>query len=446
MQTVDLFCGCGGLSQGLMDAGYTIRMGIDYDEHILDTYRLNFDHLVVNHDLHDWKSAVDLIRENVPDCNVIVGSPPCTEFSRAGNQIEAEIASLTVSFANIVVSIIPDFFIMENVPDVFQSQSFSTAVSILTAHGYSMTSVVKDARYTGVPQNRRRFFLIGCASTSNNKNILRDIFHDAQEKENLIGVKQYCKNIGLDCPNFLYFFPRNKFQAQVVDSNFPYPTMRSTNGVCMNKNPLTPGYVRRPNDAAELTEAATISIPLASAISSFPPGFRWPDNRKYVGIQLGNCVPPGLARWIGDLVARHMTCVDTIPNDLGTFIMKPTRKITKKISHCQFFFEKILENGGDPRHSSIHIRQLTNSRVADGAFRNADICENPCEINYEIGSSQEIDAAAFLTMGFELKPGWTFVIKERICQTSRIDDLFVLVPGQSVPFRGKSMLIKNNLL
>ncbi len=448
MQTVDLFCGCGGFSQGLMDAGYDIKMGIDYDETILETYRSNFNHTALKHDLHDWKKAVKLINENVPNCNVIVGSPPCTEFSRAGQQLESEIASLTVCFAKIVVSILPSFFIMENVPDVFQSNSLSEAVSILMEYGYSVTSVVKDARYTGVPQNRRRFFMIGCASTTKNHVILSEIFHEAKKNDEVIGVKAYCEKFGLDCPDFLYFFPRNKFQAQVVDSKFAYPTMRSTNGVCMNKNPLTPGYIKRPNDAAELVDATTISIPLASAISSFPLTFLWPDNRKYVGIQLGNCVPPGLSMWIGALVARHMEFVDIIPEDSGVWIMKPSEKTVKKTSHRAMFFDKILQNGADVNHSSIQIKQLENTRVnkVNGAFRNSDISDNPCEIYYEVGSVREIDEAAMYTMGFELKKGWTFLIKERICQKSRIDDLFVIVPGQKVPFRGKAMLVKNNLL
>lgn len=448
MQTVDLFCGCGGFSQGLTDAGYDVKMGIDYDKSILDTYRSNFSHAAVNHDLHDWRRAVELISENVPDCNVIVGSPPCTEFSRAGHQVESEIANLTVCFAKIVISIMPTFFIMENVPDVYQSNSLSEAVSILTEHGYSVTSLVKDARYTGVPQNRRRFFMIGCASTAKNSVILSSICQEAKKNEELVGVKAYCKKLGLDCPDFLYFFPRNKFQAQVVDSNFPYPTMRSTNGVCMTQNPLTPGYVKRPNDAAELASAETISIPLASAISSFPPNFSWPENRKYVGIQLGNCVPPGLSRWIGALVAKHMALVDTIPEDSGVWVMKPIEKVLQKISHREMFFAKILENGADANHTSIQIKGLENTRVntTNGAFRNSDIAEDPCEIYYEVGSVTEIDAAANYTMGFQLKHGWTFLIKERYCQRSRIDDLFVLVPGQKVPFRGKAMLVKNNLL
>ena len=450
MNTVDLFCGCGGFSQGLIDSGYNVKMGIDYDKTILETYRNNFKHAAVEHDLHDWKRAVELIKETVPDCNVIAGSPPCTEFSRAGQQLESEIASLTVCFANIVTSILPDFFIMENVPDVYQSNSLSEAVNILREYGYSVTSVVKDARYTGVPQNRRRFFMIGCASTAKNHAILSSICQGAKKNEEIIGVKQYCEKLGMDCPDFIYFFPRNKFQAQVVDSNFPYPTMRSTNGVCMNKNPRTLGYTKRPNDAAALDVAETISIPLASAISSFPPNFAWPENRKYVGIQIGNCVPPGLSKWIGALVAEHMSSgVDTIPEDNGLWVMKPTeKKVLQKTSHRKMFFDEILQNGADVNHEAIRINHLENTRVntADGAFRNSDIADYPCEIYYKVGSVTEIDAAAIFTINFELKKGWTFLIKERICQKSRIDDLFVLVPGQRVPFRGKAMLIKNNLL
>lgn len=128
--------------------------------------------------------------------------------------------------------------------------------------------------------------------------------------------------------------------------------------------------------------------------------------------------------------------------------MKPTEKVLKKTSHRKIFFDKILENGADVNHVAIRVKHLENTRVnaANGAFRNSDIADDPCEIYYDIGSVAEIDAAAVFTTGFELKKGWTFLIKERICQKTRNDDLFVLVPGQKVPFRGKAMLIKNNLL
>ena len=447
MKAVDLFCGCGGATQGYADAGIQVCLGLDYDEKILETYNENFHHPGVQHDLSDWRGAAKLIREHVPDCNVILGSPPCTEFSRAGKQIEGEIASLTVCYARIVTELLPDFFIMENVPDVAQSTSLRQAVDHLTEHGYSVVSIIKDARYCGVPQNRRRFFLIGCPATDNNETKLAQIVQEASHRQPTISVKDYCQAKGVDCPDFLYFFPRNKFQAQVVSTDQPYPTMRSTNGVCMNKNPMTENYVKRPNDAAGLDQAATLSIQLASAISSFPVTFRWPESRKDVGIQLGNCVPPGLARSVGTIVIRCLHHpIDTAPNKQGNWLLQKPKKQLQKTSHAEQFFQRIAEAGGQPG-TAIKIKQLTNTRNCDSAFCSNDIAPNPREIYYTIGDGDTIiDEAASTTMGFPLKHGWTFLIKERICQASRIDDLFVIVPGQPVPFRGKAMLIQNGLL
>lgn len=439
MQAVDLFCGCGGFTQGLLDAGFEIKLGIDYDDKILETYRLNFSHDAVKHNLHDWQGAVDMIRRVTPGCRVVVGSPPCTEFSRAGNQIEGNVADLTVNFARIVTSILPDFFIMENVPDVFHSNSLKKAVDIFNSYGYSICSIVKDARYTGVAQNRRRFFLVGCAATTKNHVFLSQIVKDSKANMPLIGVKEYCTEKNVECPDFLYFFPRNKFQAQVVSTKTSYPTLRSTNGVCMNKKPLvTTNLVKRPNDAADLENAVTMSIPIASAISSFPVDFKWPSGRKDVGIQLGNCVPPGLAEWIGRLVLKNMHLCDELPELDGSWILKPSCKVIKKVSHIEFFLKEIHDVGGDAKSPSIRLRWLVGKDEVSTPSR---------ELLYEIGSGEKaMDLAAERTIGFDLKPGWTFSIKERICQRSRIDDLFVTVPGQPVPFRGKAMLKKNGHL
>ena len=446
-QAVDLFCGCGGLTQGLTDAGFQIGLGIDHNCTILETYRRNFRHKAVQHDLTDWEEAVSIVRRELPGCNVVVGSPPCTEFSRAGKQMEGDIASLTVAFAKIVTSLLPDFFIMENVPDVATSSSLQNAINIFSDYGYSVVSIIRDARYCGVPQNRRRFFMIGCAATTSNEDKLLRLVRDASARSlPVVGVKEYCEARNLPCPDFLYFFPRNKFQAQVVSSEQPYPTMRSTNGVCMHANPQTKNYVRRPNDAADLAQAETISIELASAISSFPVHFQWPENRKDVGIQLGNCVPPGLAEWVGRLVLKALAGIETAPTQNGRWICKPQKKNQVKTSHIQVFKQLITELGASD--DKVQIKPIITNEKNDynGNFRSSDVASNPQELFYTVGTDPLLDEAAIKTLGFPMKKNWTFHIKERICQASRIDDMFVLVPGQIVPFRGKAMLTANGLL
>lgn len=86
LKVVDLFCGVGGLSRGFEDAGYEVVAAFDYWERAVETYRLNFSHPVFRFDLTDVEAATAQIRPFAPD--LIVGGPPCQEFSSAGKRSE----------------------------------------------------------------------------------------------------------------------------------------------------------------------------------------------------------------------------------------------------------------------------------------------------------------------------------------------------------------------
>ena len=96
--TVDLFCGCGGLTLGLENAGFNVVCGIDNWQETLDIYASNFTHDVKTIDLSDIEKSTRVIHTYTPD--VIVGGPPCQDFSQAGKRKEKERASLTVTFAH----------------------------------------------------------------------------------------------------------------------------------------------------------------------------------------------------------------------------------------------------------------------------------------------------------------------------------------------------------
>ena len=438
---VDLFCGCGGLSHGMELAGVSVALGIDKEETILETYRGNFSHPGVQLDLQNWEAAVECIGTQVPGCNVVVGSPPCTEFSRAGKQVEGSVASLTICFARIVSKVQPLFFVMENVPDVFHSRSFEEALRVLFGAGYSVASIVKDAQYCGVPQKRRRFFMVGTKASCKNEGVLEAVVHqaaaDARSKGRVVGVREYCAGQGTPCPDFLFFCARNHFQAQVVSTEHPYPTLRSSNGVCMQQKSARKVYVRRPNDAADVSEAQSMTVALAAAISSFPPEFKWPADRRKAGIQLGNCVPPLLAKYVGELflgAVRAAGPLDREAQKQGEYVCKPVRKSTKKVHNIDKFLASARGLGGDPASPLVRVH-----------VNPADVAGGTRELFYELGGHSALDRAAVLTRGFHLEPGWTLHIKERVNKNCRIDDMFVLVPGYAVPFRGRRLLVKNGL-
>ncbi|KAB1184768.1 MULTISPECIES: DNA cytosine methyltransferase [Haloferax] len=112
---VDLFCGGGGFSEGLRQAGFDITHAVDIESKACATYRLNHpDAEVIEADVLDTEP------EDLPnDIDLLFGSPPCTEFSWAksggGGDIEAGM-KLVKRFLYFVVELDPDYWIMENVP------------------------------------------------------------------------------------------------------------------------------------------------------------------------------------------------------------------------------------------------------------------------------------------------------------------------------------------
>ncbi len=131
MRTVDLFCGVGGLSQGLTEAGFTAVGAYDNWSAAIETYEWNHPHAASIDcvDLFDVGSVVRQIKRL--DVDVIAGGPPCQDFSSAGKRLEDTRASLTEAFAEIVVACKTFLVIMENVPRVRSSQAYKNTRLLL---------------------------------------------------------------------------------------------------------------------------------------------------------------------------------------------------------------------------------------------------------------------------------------------------------------------------
>ena len=113
MKVVDLFAGCGGLSKGFENAGFQLVGAFEFWEVAAKCYRKNFRHPVFSTDLSQISKAVKEISTLKPE--VIIGGPPCQDFSHAGKRVEADRANLTEAYANIIKEINPKYFLMENV-------------------------------------------------------------------------------------------------------------------------------------------------------------------------------------------------------------------------------------------------------------------------------------------------------------------------------------------
>ena len=109
MKFIDLFAGCGGMTLGFQNAGFEAVAAFDNWEPAIQVYRANFGHDIHKIDLGNWQESLGIL--NAYQFDMIIGGPPCQDFSHAGKRDEnLGRADLTVSFAQIVARTRPKWF------------------------------------------------------------------------------------------------------------------------------------------------------------------------------------------------------------------------------------------------------------------------------------------------------------------------------------------------
>jgi len=166
LRVVDLFSGVGGLSLGFRKAGFDIVLANEIDNQIADSYIKNHPETkMINQDITSL-NIEDVFREYKNAIEVVIGGPPCQGFSQKGKRksINDERNFLFRYFYNTVKFIKPKYFLMENVPNLLTTEGgyFKKEIEELFANiGYTLDSNVLNASEFGVPQNRRRAFILG---------------------------------------------------------------------------------------------------------------------------------------------------------------------------------------------------------------------------------------------------------------------------------------------
>ncbi len=163
---LDLFCGCGGLSYGFIEAGYEVLLGIDHWKDAIITFEKNHKKsLGLVADLFNETAKEISQKTGIKKVDLIIGGPPCQGFSVAGKRIvDDERNKLYKSFVSFVDFYKPKAFLMENVPNIVsmgQGVVKDNIIKDFEKLGYTVVYKVLMASEFGVPQNRKRAFFIG---------------------------------------------------------------------------------------------------------------------------------------------------------------------------------------------------------------------------------------------------------------------------------------------
>lgn len=172
---IDLFCGAGGLSLGLQEAGFFVLLGADSDPTACETHASAVDGVTVRTNLaRSIRLRRALQEAGVHHVDLVAGGPPCQPFSRAGRSKIRSLErqgprsdrrpDLWMSFMTFVRELRPSFVLMENVPDLVWWENGNTIRAIcgaLEAEGYEVQARVLECWRFGVPQHRQRLFVVG---------------------------------------------------------------------------------------------------------------------------------------------------------------------------------------------------------------------------------------------------------------------------------------------
>jgi len=294
-RVIDLFAGCGGLSLGFQNVGFDIVAAFDNWDEAIDIYSQNFDHPIFKRDLGETKDLSDM---EIYKPDIIIGGPPCQDYSSAGHRDEEKgRAKLTIDYATIITKLRPQFFLMENVPNIQKSEKLSQVLEMFKVAGYGISRMVLDASKCGVPQKRRRYIVVGCLGVQDG--FLDKYLLSGQTKKSMTMRDYFGDTLG-----FEYYFrvPRSYSRRGIFSIDEPSMTIRGVD------RPIPPGYHGHPNDPSPLTPDIRILTPEErSWVQTFPRTFKWGERSKTnLNQAIGNAVPVKLAEYIAKCIKEYI--------------------------------------------------------------------------------------------------------------------------------------------
>lgn len=350
---VDLFCGVGGMALGFHDAGFDIRVAVDVCPRNVELYSINFPNTtVLNADISNISAESILSKIGPSNCiDVLFGGPPCQGFSIMGRRDQSDPRnSLIMSFARLVRELRPRTFVFENVPGLTQGVMVSQLKSFvdeIARSGYRISSSfsILNAKNFGVPQSRERLFIIG--SRTSNINVrgfsraincpsVWDAIGDLPEVDlypHLLHTDRFTRCLGSPTSKYAerLRFPNKNVAVREEGIGGCGRTVHSPD-VISRFQQTSPGSVEAvsrfvrlsPTGIAPTLRAGTgsdrgshtaprpihpysprcITIREAARLHSYPDWFEF-DCVKWHGLrQIGNSVPPLLARAVARRVAE----------------------------------------------------------------------------------------------------------------------------------------------
>lgn len=336
-KVIDIFSGAGGLSLGLTWAGLDVICAVDNNEFAVKTYQKNFEHPILCEDMKNISKEKLYSKVNLKDeeVDVLVGGPPCQGFSirRKGSDSDPR-NELIFEYVRLVKEIRPKLFLVENVPGILgkRGENFLNEILKLEHEGYLIKTKILDASDYGVPQNRKRVFIVGERllegksffefPKEDEKNVRKMTVREAlvdlpsplenhkdhptipnHKREKISEINQlrisYVPQGGGReyIPEHLQLECHKKASVEKAGHRYSYGRLawdEPAGTITARFDSFTRGKFAHPE------ENRTITLREGARLQSFPDDFEFIGSKVEVAKQIGNAVPPLLAKVLGE--------------------------------------------------------------------------------------------------------------------------------------------------
>ena len=345
--SVSLFSGAGGLDIASFMADIPVVISTDFDKDCIQTLQQNelFGKTnIIEGDLCEINSDVfcDVIKKQNCDKVIVIGGAPCQPFSKAGYWVGNDVrqgindprAALVDEYLRVVTDISPDGFVFENVESLLHPTNKSIIdkfIEIITQLGYSHTVVRANALDYGVPQKRKRVFILGTKGAFINDSPVKT--HCAKEFVNITGLKPFVTAgdaiAGYDSDEYAEAYeiaeggtyyddlcqipPGMNYKALTAWAGYENPKFIADKrfwSFLLKLSPDEPSWTITAQPGPWVGpfhwDNRRLRAPEIAALQTFPDDYIFYGNRRSIQKQIGNAVPPLMGKAMINFVKESL--------------------------------------------------------------------------------------------------------------------------------------------